>query len=48
MPRVASEMSAVDVKRLKHPGGGSNVTFAVGGVPGLLLQVTPSAARTHN
>lgn len=46
MPRVAREMSAIEVKRLKHPGSGGNVTFAVGGVPGLLLQVTPNDART--
>lgn len=46
MPRVAKELSALDVKRLKHPGSGRNVTFAVGGVSGLLLQITPHGGRT--
>lgn len=46
MPRVAKELSALDVKRLKHPGWGRNVTFAVGGVSGLLLQITPHGGRT--
>jgi integrase len=46
MPRVAKEMSALDVKRLSHPGGTGNVTFAVGGVAGLLLQITPAGGRT--
>ena len=45
MPRVASELSALEVKRLKHPGKGRNVTFAVGGVSGLYLQVTPNNGR---
>ena len=46
MPRVAKELSALDVKRLQHPGAGGNATFAVGGVSGLLLQVTPNNGRT--
>jgi hypothetical protein len=46
VPRVASELSALEVKRLKHPGKGRNVTFAVGGVSGLYLQVTPNNGRT--
>ncbi len=46
MPRVARELSALDVKRLQHPGAGRNATFAVGGVSGLLLQVTPNNGRT--
>lgn len=46
MPRVASELSALEVKRLQHPGKGRNVTFAVGGVSGLYLQVTPNNGRT--
>lgn len=40
MPKVVKELSALEVKRLEHPGRGRNVTFAVGGVAGLLLQVT--------
>lgn len=46
MPRVAKELSALDVKRLEHPGKGRNVTFAVGGVTGLMLQITPNGGRT--
>lgn len=39
-------MSALEVKRLEHLGKGRNATFAVGGVAGLLLQITPSGGRT--
>lgn len=46
MPRVAKELTALDVKRLQHPGSAGNATFAVGGVSGLLLQVTPNNGRT--
>ncbi|MFD0860115.1 tyrosine-type recombinase/integrase [Roseovarius aquimarinus] len=46
MPRLARELSALDVKRLQHPGTGRNVTFAVGGVSGLLMQITPNGGRT--
>jgi len=46
MPRVARELSALEVKRLKHPGVGRNVTFNVGGVAGLVLQITPNGGRT--
>lgn len=46
MPRIAKELSALDVKRLTHPGAKGNVTFAVGGVSGLLLQITPNGGRT--
>lgn len=46
MPRKAKELSALDVKRLSHPGKGRNATFAVGGVDGLLLQITPTEARS--
>ncbi|GAA6161851.1 site-specific integrase [Ruegeria sp. HU-ET01832] len=46
MPKKARELSALEVKRLEHPGHGSNATIAVGGVDGLLLQVTPSGARS--
>lgn len=35
MPKVVVELTALDVKRLTHPGGRRNVLFAVGGVPGL-------------
>jgi len=46
MPRIASELSAVDVKRLAHPGGKRNVLYSVGGVPGLHLQLTPKDGRS--
>jgi len=46
MPRIAEELSALDVKRLAHPGGKRNVLFSVGGVPGLHLQITPNAGRS--
>lgn len=46
MPRIARELSALEVKRLKHPGAGRNVTFNVGGVAGLVLQITPNGGRT--
>ncbi len=46
MPKAVAEMGDLAVRRLKHPGGSHNATVAVGGVPGLLLQITPSGART--
>lgn len=46
MPKIAKELSALEVKRLTHSGGGGNETFAVGGVAGLLLQITPSGGRS--
>lgn len=41
MPKKAAELSAIEVKRLSKPGH-----HAVGGVAGLLLQVTPTGARS--
>jgi len=41
MPRKAKELSAVEVKRITAPG-----LHAVGGVSGLLLQVTATGARS--
>ncbi len=46
MPKVASELTALDVKRLAHPGGKRNRLFSVGGVPGLHLQITPGGGRS--
>ena len=46
MPKVAEELSALDVKRLAHPGGKRNVLFSVGGVPGLYMQITPMGGRS--
>lgn len=41
MPRMAEELSAIQVRRLAAPG-----LHAVGGVTGLYLQVKPSGARS--
>ncbi|MEC9198986.1 MAG: Arm DNA-binding domain-containing protein, partial [Pseudomonadota bacterium] len=46
MPQRAKELSAIEVKRLEHSGAGRNETFAVGGVSGLLLQITPTGGRS--
>ncbi|MCW3780265.1 tyrosine-type recombinase/integrase [Defluviimonas salinarum] len=46
MPRQAKELTPIEVKRLAHPGGDNPVSFAVGGVSGLMLQVTPSGAKS--
>lgn len=46
MPRAAKEFTALDMKRLQHPGTGRNATFTVGGASGLLLQITPKGGRT--
>jgi len=41
MPKVATELSAIQVKRLTEPG-----CHAVGGVPGLMLRITDTAAAS--
>jgi hypothetical protein len=41
MPKIARELSALEVSRLTRPG-----FHAVGGVPGLLIQVTGTGARS--
>ncbi|MGG7644241.1 tyrosine-type recombinase/integrase [Rhodovulum sp. YNF3179] len=46
MPRLAKELTPLEVKRLEHPGGKNNKVFSVGGVKGLVLQITPSGARS--
>ena len=46
MPKVAAELTALDVKRLAHPGSKGNALVAVGGVPGLHMQITPNGGRT--
>jgi hypothetical protein len=43
---VSLELTALDVKRLAHPGGKRNVMYSVGGVPGLHLQLTPKDGRS--
>ncbi|MCA1775557.1 MAG: integrase arm-type DNA-binding domain-containing protein [Loktanella sp.] len=39
-------MSALDVRRMAHPGGRGNATVNVGGVTGLQLQITPRGAKS--
>lgn len=46
MPKQVPEMSPLAVKRLTHHGRRHNAVFAVGGVSGLLLQITPTGARS--
>ncbi|MGA0530633.1 tyrosine-type recombinase/integrase [Hansschlegelia sp. KR7-227] len=46
MPKKARELTALDVKRLTHGGGRSATIHAVGGVAGLVMQVTPSGAKS--
>lgn len=41
MPRTAKELAAIEVKRLAKPGH-----HAVGGIPGLALQITPTGAKS--
>lgn len=46
MPRIAPELSALDVKRLSHSGGKFNAMYAVGGVFGLYMQITPLGSKS--
>lgn len=50
MPRKAIELSAIEIKRLSHAiskdGKPYNAMHAVGGVSGLLLQVTPTGSKS--
>lgn len=46
MPRIARELSALEVKRLVHPGADGLTVVAVGGVSGLMLQFTPAGGRS--
>jgi integrase len=46
MPKVANELSALDVKRLKHPGTQKKHYVAVGGVGGLTMQITPNGYKS--
>ena len=47
MPKRIEELSALDVKRLAHPGTGRrNALHAVGGVAGLFLQITPTGGKS--
>lgn len=46
MPRMAKELSALETKNLSHNGKAGNAMYAVGGVSGLHLQITPSGGRS--
>ncbi|HEU5046533.1 MAG TPA: integrase arm-type DNA-binding domain-containing protein [Rickettsiales bacterium] len=47
MPKLAKELSALAIKNIKHSGKNNNPErYAVGSVPGLLLQVTPNNAKS--
>ncbi len=46
MPKVARELSALEVKNLAHPGDKRNVMYSVGGVAGLHMQITPHGGRS--
>ena len=46
MPKLAKELSAIEVRQLVHPGTGRNVCVPVGGVSGLYLQITPTNGRS--
>lgn len=46
MPVKVKELSALDVKRRKHPGHGHNAIIAVGGVDGLQLQINRTGAKS--
>ena len=46
MPRSARELSAIEVRNLKHSGAKSNDMIAVGGVPGLYLAISPTGGKS--
>lgn len=47
MPKRARELGPLDVKRAAHPGGHPrNHLVPVGGVAGLMLQITPTGAKS--
>lgn len=46
MPRVVEEMKPAAVQALKHTGGAGHTFHAVGGVPGLMLQITATGGRS--
>lgn len=46
MPRRAVELTPAQIKGLKHKGGKFPDKVAVGGVSGLLLQITPNNAKS--
>lgn len=46
MPKLADELSALTVSRLRHLGGRGDSVIAVGGVSGLCLRITPGGGRS--
>lgn len=46
MPKLAKELSALEVKRLEHDGGKFNKVISVGGVQGLMLQITTAGSKS--
>ena len=46
MPKLAKELTALEVKRLEHDGRESKRVVSVGGVKGLMLQITPSGSKS--
>jgi len=46
MPPRAKELNSMQVKNLRHPGGSKPIKVAVGGVSGLLVQITPNNAKS--
>lgn len=47
MPKIAREWGPLEVKRARHPGNNDrNAMMPVGGVSGLLLQISPSGAKS--
>lgn len=46
MPKIAKELKPAAVQALKHAGGSGHTFHAVGGVQGLLLQITATGGRS--
>ncbi|RDD93500.1 site-specific integrase [Paracoccus pantotrophus] len=46
MPKIAKELKPAAVQALKHAGGAGHTFHAVGGVQGLLLQITATGGRS--
>lgn len=46
MPKIAKELKPAAVQALKHAGGTGHAFHAVGGVSGLLLQITATGGRS--
>ncbi len=46
MPKIAKELNALAINRSKHPGGTIPVSINVGGVSGLMLQITTNGGKS--